>query len=100
MTKMHISEKLTNWISWASDGQKAVITEARDEIIQLQNRIETLQEVVREDHAFALELFKERDRLREELKKPILVGKKQIETLPNSDSYWVYPIRAALKGDE
>jgi hypothetical protein len=90
MTKMHISEKLNNWLKWASDGQKAVITEARDEILQLQNRIETLQEVVREDHAFALELFKERERLRRII----------CNLLDDGDETDLAAALEALKGDE
>ena len=35
------------------------------------------------------------ERLRNELKKPILVGRMQIEACKDSDSYWVYPVRRA-----
>ena len=64
---MDIVERLREYETWSEDWP--IIKEAADEI----------------------------ERLREELKKPILVGKKQIEALPNSDSYWVYPIRDAQR---
>lgn len=64
---MDITQKLTNWIAWSSDGQKSVLKEALEEINTNRKRIETLQEVVRDDHRFALEIDADRNRLREAL---------------------------------
>lgn len=76
-----------------SDGQKPW-----DEIETLKERIETLQQVVREQHAYGVEQLKENDRLREALKKiSESIGPEHTNELIRNDSEIIAIARSALQ---
>ena len=82
------------------ESDEKICSAAIDEIRRLQSAL--LQQStdnidLRHDLARANEKISQ---LQEELAKPVLVGRTQIEAYPVTDSYLVYPIRAALKEGE
>ena len=78
---------------YADDITLQELVRLRVENDKLKQRIETLQDVVRENHDSTLEIFKERERLREALSE--IVG-----TSLACPEVMVEKARAALKGDE
>ena len=82
---------------YADDITLQELVRLRVENDELKERIETLQEVVRENHDTTLEIFKERERLRGLVHHAFCEGqitRVQWDDWKNSEVY------AALKGDE
>jgi hypothetical protein len=87
---------------YADDITLQELVRLRVENDKLKERIETLQDVVRENHDTTLEIFKERERLREVVRL-LIEYEEHDEAIHRGATLWetlIDKARAELKGDE